>query len=180
MPRLFRSGRILIVVPALWFLQAATGSIRAVQNHKGANACRFFFFAMPPNPGVADISATHLDPSDQSAYGEVHAEPVSFDRGSTEGAGTGSRAGALFGDHFLQADLTCAVPAGHEHRLNHQFLTGMKQSRRKMGVSEWLWHRLFFRWPFCLFFCNFVLFRFVLSCSKLIKKHDSLVQVSLG
>ena len=98
---------------------------------------------MPPNPGAADISATHLDPSDQNAYNKVHVEPVSFDPDSTMGTGAGSRAGALFEDHLLQAGLKCAVPAGHGHRLIHQLLTGLKQSRRIIGVSAW--HHLFFR-----------------------------------
>lgn len=121
---------------------------------------------MPSNPGAADIIATHLDPSDQNAYNEVHVEPVSFDPDSTMGTGPGSRAGVLFEDHLLQAGLKCAVPAGHGHRLIHQLLTGLKQSRRIIGVSAW--HHLFFRWPFCWVF----VFRFVSFCFLLFQiKH---------
>ena len=116
---------------------------------------------MPPNPGAADTSATYLDPSDQNTCNEVHVEPVSFDPGSTIGTGAGSRASALFEDHLLLAGLKCAVPAGHGHRLIHQLLTGLKQSRRIMGVSAR--HHLFFRWRFCLVFVfSFVSFCFLL------------------
>ena len=51
----------------LWFNQAATRSIGAVNNHEGASVHVRFLLAMHSNPGAADISATHLDPSNQSA-----------------------------------------------------------------------------------------------------------------
>lgn len=83
---------------------------------------------MFPNHGAADISATHLDPSDQSTYSEVHVEPVSSHPGLTEGADTGSHAVALFGDHLQEAGLTCTVLAGHGHRLIYHLLSEMKQN----------------------------------------------------
>ncbi|RMX43641.1 hypothetical protein pdam_00023382 [Pocillopora damicornis] len=64
---------------------------------------------MFPNHGAADISATHLDPPDQSTYSEVHVEPVSSHPGWTEGADTGSHAVALFGDHLQQAAFVSAA-----------------------------------------------------------------------
>ena len=115
----------------LRFRQAAIGSMGAVQDQEGAGGLMFFFLAMPPYTGAAEIGAIHLDPSNQSAYREVHVTPVFFDPGSTEGAGAGSQASTLFGDHLLQVGHTCAVPAKHGHKLTHQHFTGMKQSRQK-------------------------------------------------
>ena len=51
----------------LWFNQAATRSIGAVNNHEGASVHVRFLPTMQSNPGAADISETHLDPSNQSA-----------------------------------------------------------------------------------------------------------------
>ena len=118
----------------LWFNQAATRSIGAVNNHEGARVHVRFLLAMQSNPGAANISATHLDPSKQSADCYINVELVPFDPCSTERAGARSRANALFGDHLQKPGLTSTVPARHGHRLIHQFLTGMKQNQQKIVV----------------------------------------------